>query len=142
MRIVFRAVPRVELPAIWPAAWDALRPAYERSGLLRLFAPGDVYSALTDARAQLWTAETEDRITTACLTQIETFPRAKVCRIVAIGGDGFGLWRSWFAEIAAWAKSEGCRQVNGVGRDGWQRIMTDAGLARVGAVYSMELEHV
>ena len=138
MILTFRAVPRLETPSIWPEAWEILQAAYRRPGLAGLFDSGDVLSRLTDARAQLWVAETENRMTTACITQIEQYPRGKICRIVAIAGDGHGLWRDWFTEIARWARNEGCQFVRGEGRSGWERIMADAGLKRLGSVYSME----
>jgi hypothetical protein len=134
-----RGVQRLEVPSVWPEAYEVLAPALARAGLTGLFEPDDILSRLTDCRWQLWVFEVDHEVRTACLTTIEIYPRAKVLRILAIAGEGHGHWPDWFRDIEMWAKSEGCRFIRSEGRDGWAKIMESAGLKKIGAVYSKGL---
>jgi hypothetical protein len=76
----------------------------------------DVRADIESGRAQLWPG-----VNAAMVTNIETYPHAKVCRGWLSGGD--------LAEIVAtepkvrdWATRQGCGAVMIVGRRGWARV--------------------
>jgi hypothetical protein len=133
---VFRCVPRLEIPSIWPEALAVLTPAFNMPGLAERYLPDDILSRLTDARWQLWVFEVDDKVTTACITTVDVYPRMKAVRICAIAGTGFQLWEEWLRDIAEWAQEIGCRKLIGDGRMGWKRIVP---MEFLGASYSAEV---
>lgn len=138
MEVIFRAVPTLETASIWPEATVVLAPVLER--LANRFLPGDIQSRLADERMQLFVAECKGRVTTACLTQVLTFPRSRILDIVGIGGDGYGLWQAWFADLMNCARLMDCQFVSAsAGRDGWARVMKDSRLMKLGTMYQCEV---
>ncbi len=140
MNLIFRAVPTLETASIWPEAAALLAPVLER--LASRFLPSDIQSRLADERMQLFVAECDGRVTTACLTQVLMFPRCRTLDIVGIGGDGYGLWSAWFQDLINCAKLMDCQFISAsAGRDGWSRVMAGSELKKSGTMYQMEIGH-
>jgi hypothetical protein len=136
---IFRGVPRLEVPSIWPEALAVLVPALAQSGLRGRFTPDDFLSRLTDERMQLWVFEIGGDVAAACITEVFDYPRAKALRIIAVAGEGYQLWPHWFSDVRRWAKAIGCRFMESSGRDGWARVMKDSGLEKIGVMYAAEI---
>jgi len=137
MEIIFRAVPRLELPEVWASASTVLVPAI---ALWRgRHDEASIFSRLCTADMQLWIAEAGDRITTAAVTEIHDWPRLKECVVTLAAGEGFDLWSDWMEEIKSWAAGLGCSLVTVRGRKGWERILAPAGFRHDGIVLTVEL---
>lgn len=75
----------------------------------------DVVAGLVSGEMQLWATDTA-----AVVTEIQTYPRLKVCHFFLAGGDMARL-AHFQRVIAEWAKSQGCARITLAGRRGWER---------------------
>lgn len=63
----------------------------------------------------------------AVVTEILNYPRKKVLNYFLIGGDLDELIKEIEPPVSAWAKTEGCSLVVGIGRKGFERAFRDSG---------------
>lgn len=135
MEVIFRAVPYLETASIWPECAEVLKPALARAA--RFYNAGDIQSRLANARMQLWVAEVDGRVRTACVTEIQDYPRCRALGIVFAAGEGFGLWKEWLQDLLICGREMGCSVlVSHAARDGWERA---AGLRKFGTAFIMEI---
>lgn len=83
----------------------------------------DVFEAIVSRDMQLWTWVTADGIQAACVTQIITTPRKKICSMPLIGGSHMRDFLKVEESIVEWAREQGCVQLEGYCRDGWMRVL-------------------
>lgn len=118
-------VPREHLAALWPQVLPHVAAALERDAFGR-FLPHDVLAALAKGHAKLWISwDEEARVAEAAMvTEILAFPRCRECHVMLIGGRNMDRWlEPFFATLEAYARAQGCAQVSGMGRRGWERVM-------------------
>lgn len=137
MTILLRAVPTLEIPKVWEKASAVLVPALERWA--GRHDEASLFAALCTDDFQLWIAEEDGEIRTACLTQIVTWPLSKECHVFGVAGDGYDLWGEWIEVIKAWAISIGCQRVTCRGRKGWERVLGPAGFRHDGICLTVEI---
>ena len=78
--------------------------------------------ALVDGgEAQFWAFQRS-----ACVTEINIYPRAKHLNFWLTGGDLNDLL-SHLPEVEAWGRALGCTRATGTGRPGWDRVMSRHG---------------
>ena len=86
----------------------------------------DVEAAIARGAYQFWPGERS-----ACVTEIQTYPRKKVLCVVHGGGALDELIDAMEPALCAFARAAGCDLIAGIGRKGWQRVTETRGY-RVG----------
>ncbi|WP_374634058.1 hypothetical protein [Ferrovibrio sp.] len=92
----------------------------------------DIATGITEGRELAWAVL--DEAGSACalvLGGIVQFPRMKLLRIHSCVGVGRKAWLPLLAEIEAFAKAQGCEQVEVICRKGWARELPDYRLTHV-----------
>ena len=79
---------------------------------------------LLSGNAQLFVCGNYELIT---VTEIVIYPRSKVLNIFMVAGKNIDKWLIYLPAIEAWAKSEGCNEIEESGRHGWIRKLTKCG---------------
>jgi hypothetical protein len=111
-----------EIDYVWPTVEPILQRALDRSR--GEYLSEDIYGYIKRREMQLWVAVNDGEIKAVCLTEIVSFPRLKVCRLVIAAGEGMRHWVKLGSEtLKAWAKAQGCQEIRGGGRVGWARAL-------------------
>ena len=108
-------VPYWDVVQVWPRVSGCVQKALARQREWRL---PDILEQLTSQRMQLWVVPW----TLAVVTQIQTYPGARICMLVLCGGEGLQENKALLGEIEQWARSLGCDEMRIQGRAGWQRL--------------------
>lgn len=125
------------------AMWPYLRPWFEliektskgrerAEGLIRQVETGDV-------QCWIWWPSPEE-IKAVCITEILLHPGVKVCRIRACVGRDRSEWLADAVPvIKAWAKEQGCDEVEPFARVGWERDLKALGFRKQHIVMSCRI---
>jgi len=110
-----------------PYIWDQIESHLERAvphseGELE---PDDFMSALADGEMQLWVALQEDIIVASMITQIASYPRKRVLKIITIAGEDMHKWIDNLYMVEDWALEHGCTSLECWGRKGWLKVLKD-----------------
>jgi hypothetical protein len=112
-----------DIDVIWPHVEDHIaRSAARAEGELTT---DDFFAFLVDGQMHLWVAIEDKNIIAAMVTQVIVYPRKKVLRIVAIGGEGMERWKQFFPMLEDFAMSLDCTSLEAWGRKGWTKILKD-----------------
>ena len=107
--------------AFWDE-WHRLRhhilAALEHAG--ETHSEHDVLDLLRRNQAQFWPADNS-----AMVTEIVGYPNGSHCRIWLAGGNYDELRELERDRLIPWARSQGCRRIELVGRKGWARRLED-----------------
>lgn len=103
---------------MWPRVEKALQKAIETQ---REWPTKDLFDQLRGQRMQLWVVPWD----VVVVTQIQTYPGARICMIVLCGGENLETHMQDLGAIETWAKSLGCDEMRLQGRKGWNRIYPD-----------------
>ena len=96
------------------AHWDMLEQIVEHdSGRLTA---ADLVAEVATGRRQVWLAPKA-----ICITEIIDYPRCRSCRIAVAGIGAQAVVRTAATFLERWARSQGCRKLEFVGRLGWLR---------------------
>ena len=116
-------VPSDQVPYIWEKVEEhLLRMAPHSEGELE---PDDFFESLTDGDMQLWVAIENKDIVASMVTQIVPYPRKRILRIIAIGGDEMDKWIHQLPMVEDWALTMGCTALECWGRKGWLKVLKD-----------------
>lgn len=110
--------------------WGVVSPMLEKAmdKWLPVWEINDVKEDLITGKRILWITidNEEEKVYGALVTEIMLYPREKILNIVLIGGDEMKKWRECFLEkITAFARSEECYALQGIGRKGWEKVLPD-----------------
>jgi len=108
-------VPYWDVASVWPRVSGCMQKALARQSEWRL---PDILEQLTNQRMQLWVVPWK----IAVVTQVQTYPGARICMLILCGGEGLEENKYLLAEIEKWACSLGCDEMRLMGRRGWRRI--------------------
>ena len=108
-------VPYWDVANVWPRVSGCVQKALARQNEWRLT---DMLEQITSQRMQLWVVPWK----IAVVTQVLTYPGARICMVVLCGGEGLVEHKDAFDEIERWAGSIGCDEMRLQGRKGWQRV--------------------
>ncbi len=108
-------VPYWDVAQVWPRVAGCVQKALDRQSEWRL---ADIHEQLMNQRMQLWVVPW----TLAVVTQIQTYPGARICMLVLCGGEGLDENKALLREIEQWARSLGCDEMRIQGRAGWRRV--------------------
>ncbi|MDE1828264.1 MAG: hypothetical protein KGH65_03840 [Candidatus Micrarchaeota archaeon] len=98
--------------------WDFCAPLLKKAVDLQTgWDLPSIKNEIMAGRMHLWATDNA-----AFVTQLQTFPLARVCVIFLCGGIGVDEWANEVtATLANYAKAHGCSSMVIVGRDGWEK---------------------
>lgn len=109
--------------AWWSRVTPLLAKAVDRTPKASLTS---VLEDLLAEQMHLWLIFEERHLLAAFVTEIREYPTGhKIVRVLLLGGEGHERWSHLLAEVEAFARAEGCRGVELVGRPGWARVFPD-----------------
>ena len=112
-----------EIETFWPQVKDQLARCTPHSeGELE---PEDFKAFLTEGEMQLWLAIDDGELLASMVTQVVTYPRKRILRIIAIGGGEMERWIHFLSGLENWAMEQGCTALECWGRKGWLRVLED-----------------
>lgn len=117
---MLHGVPAGQLEAHWHVVLPHIERALESGA--GDYKPADVFREIKARDAQLWVWAEKDRVKAACVTKVIQYPQKKVCLIMLGAGDGLKQWRD-DGTIEAWARGNGCTELEIYGRRGWGRAL-------------------
>jgi hypothetical protein len=124
MRLVL--APGRNAAAWWPAVRKRVAACCARSS--GKYEPADVLRLVLAGRMQLWTAvDDAAAVRAVAITEIVSYPRRRVCRLLACTGTGIDDWWPLIAGLEAWARDAGCTALEPLARPGWERRLKSAG---------------
>jgi hypothetical protein len=126
------------VPHYWPKVehWVAAALACNSIG----WEPSDIRIALLRKSMQLWLALDGDEPVGSAVTCVEDGPRARICQIMLIGGEGLDNWLIFEEDVCKWARSIGAAALEGPGRRGWERKVKSRGWRPVWTIYRKLLQ--
>jgi len=123
-------------PDVIGQAWPLIAPLLETAVAQSegIFTLEGVARDVAEHRKQLWVVlddENQNRAMAAGVTSLVTYEGGvKTAFIELLGGENMKQWFSLKPEIEAWAKSEGCAELNMWARKGWAKHLPDYRIAR------------
>ena len=72
------------------------------------------------------------------VTRIVNYPRHRVFEIFLCSGEGLKAWAHYEELLCCWGRSQGCKQIEMIGRPGWERVKAD-GWEKTGIRLTKEL---
>lgn len=131
-------VPKEHVHAVWSAAAPMLDRALATvPGTMTL---DDLLLGLQTDEYMLWVVFIDKTLVAAFTTRIVEYPRRRALSIDWVGGSRMREWFSPVMEvIRRHARYNGCRHVEGYGRDAWFRWVSREGFVRGPVVFRMEL---
>ena len=112
-----------DVEVVWPHVENHIeRSAARAEGELT---PADYLAFLINGQMHLWVAIEDKNVIAAMVTQVIVYPRKRVLRIIAIGGEGMERWKQFFPMLENFAASLNCTSLEAWGRKGWKKILKD-----------------
>lgn len=87
------------------------------------FLAEDIYQFLKDKSMQLWVTYTSHGLLSFCISQIIVTPRKKILSLPFVGGIDLFRWLHCFEELARFGRENGCAEVEGYARPGWEKVL-------------------
>lgn len=117
------------VPSVWPVVLPMVEKAIEYAhGELEA---DDVLNALLNRDMQLWVVLDGRVVRAVTITEISSFPRLKVCRVLMVAGDEMDKWVDLVDVIEKWAMSQGCKRLESYNRPGITRKMAKLGMKKI-----------
>lgn len=88
------------------------------------YSASDIRTALICREMQLWVYAGE-KIEAVAVTQLQVFPKKRVCFFVIVAGRHARNWLSEEKLILNWAKAHGCNSIEAFARPGWTKLVKD-----------------
>ena len=117
-------VPLAAVPTAWAhvSAWVAAALCRGNAD----HAAPDVREHLDRGTMQLWLIWDGPRPVGCVVTELIESARRRACNLVIVAGERFPEWAHVEADIARWARSQGCGRLTLTGRKGWVRRLAGA----------------
>lgn len=113
-------VHKEEAAKVWPLVEPYLVSALKR--WLPVYFSCDLLDMVKKDELQLWiiTNNDEKKLYGAGLTQIQSYPRARIMNIFMLGGRDLKKWKESFCDaMETFARSQKCDFIQATGRRGW-----------------------
>lgn len=110
-----------EIDTVWAICSGLLQKVIDRDQ--KDFLVDDIHELLKSRDMQLWVWRARNKITACLVTKIVNYPRRRVCQMPYIAGADMKDWLACEPIITAWAKENGCSQLEGFARKGWLRVL-------------------
>lgn len=119
---------------VWPSVSEWVQEAADHHGR---FTAEDILAFVQNQEMQAWVVEVDGQLTGVCVTEVISYPRRRVVRLVIVAGRDFDRWSQLLDEIQEWARQLGCQSLEFFGRRGWER--RDKRWKKLGAWYEVGL---
>lgn len=119
-------VPKHQVSKVWILVEPLLKSAIMK--WLPVWDTADLYDEIQNDTKQLWIAydAQKERLYGAVITEIITYPRAKIANVMLLGGNNIKEWKDEMGSaIESFARTEGCYALQASGRKGWQNLFPD-----------------
>ena len=137
--LVLTAVPTAVVDVIWNDVARVLRRSVLTAG--GRFELNDVREGIKSGFYGLWVVMEEDRVVAALTTRVVVYPQCKSLAMDWIGGSRMREWLPQAQKVMTkFAKENGCTQLEGYGRKGWDRWLRAYGWEPHYIAYKMEIE--
>ena len=99
-----------------------------------------LYEDLRKSYQQLWLVKDEGKTVAALVTIVENHPKAKVFRIMLIGGRNMRQWlHDALCVMKDAAKKLDCDTIEADGRLGWTKYAPECGFKEIARTYELEI---
>lgn len=113
-----------------------LRPYLERGCASGVADPGEMLDLCLGGEALAWVI-LDGGLKGVAVTEVNTWPKGRVLRILCVAGDGMDAWLGAFTRtMRDHARANDCMKIVAEGRKGWGRVL---GLKPARHVYEMEV---
>ena len=85
----------------------------------------DLVEHLDNDDLRLWVAMKDDKVIAAMITEIITYPRKKILRIITLAGKDMDLWYDFLPSVEGYALSQQCSALEAWTRKGMTRKLKD-----------------
>lgn len=137
-QLTVTAVPPAVVDVVWPDVAPMLEKAIATAD--GRYSLESVYNEFVSGALALWVVLDDARPIAALTTRVVDFPCKRVLSVDWIAGSRMAEWLPQTNAIFRdYAKSYGCRQIEGRGRKGWLRELTKHGWELDYMAYRMEL---
>ncbi len=125
-------------------AWETLLPLLERGRAAweEYLTLEDVRKELVEGRLQFWSMNytNEKEPFLGFITSIETYTQKCALRIIWLGGERFvEASKVMFDAVEAWARTLSCKNIEIIGRGGFERLLKPLGYKRTHVILIKEL---
>lgn len=116
-------VPPDKILAVMPDIQPMLQPAIDLSeGRWDVWA---VIAHLLQGHMVLWISVRDGKPEAAMVTRIIDYPKMRVLSLPYLGGRARQNWLRFEPQIIAYAKANGCQELEGYARPGFRRVLKD-----------------
>ena len=137
--LVLPAVPTAVVDVIWNDVSRVLHRSVLTAG--GRFDLNDVRKGIKSGFYDLWVVMEEDRVVAALTTRVVAYPQCKSLALDWIGGSRMREWLPQAQKVMTkFAKENGCTQLEGYGRKGWDRWLRAYGWEPHYIAYKMEIK--
>ena len=85
----------------------------------------DLIEHLDNDDLRLWVAMKNDKVIAAMITEIITYPRKKILRVITLAGKDMDLWYDFLPSVEGYALSKQCSALEAWTRKGMTRKLKD-----------------
>ena len=107
--------------------WKFVLPHLERAARYSdgQMEAGDFLPFLINGDMQLWVAVEDHECLAAMVTQIITYPRKRILRVIGMGGREMKRWYPYLGMLERFALENGCTELEGWTKRGLLRLLKD-----------------
>ena len=131
-------IPFDHVDAVWGRVREMLEPAVAVTN--GRYTTYDVYNALQCQAMTLWIAFDQNGIHGCQVTQVTEYPSKRVLVSVFTAGKMLRAWREPMMDmLLRWAKEHSCEAIEGLGREGWVKLMEPYGCKKMLVMFEKEV---
>jgi hypothetical protein len=137
-QIQLSSVPAAAVGVVWPDVEPMLRRAIQSSG--GYYNTAVILDGIFKGHLGLWVVLDDATPIAALTTRIDKMPNATVLVMDWIGGTRMREWLPLAQKtFEQYGRDNGCTELHGFGRKGWDRVLRKHGWKPNHTVYKMEL---
>lgn len=132
----------IGIPAdLLPDSWPEIEPfinalAANGSGRYKTL---DYVRAIAERDMQLWAALDDGNVLAIMLSEMRTYPNAKVARLIGVNGGDMAEWVGHMPQVERWAKIQGASVLEACAPVGWERVLKPYGFKKTHVVLEKPL---
>lgn len=126
-----------EFELVWNEVVPFLEKALEYAD--NRFLLEDIYRFLKEKMMQLWVTYNNKGLQSFCISQIIITPRKKILSLPFVGGDDLFRWLHYYEELARFGRENGCVEVEGYARPGWEKVLKKYGFKKIYSIITASL---
>lgn len=131
MPIAVVPVPASRVAEFWPTISKLIQPAIDRSG--GRCTAGQILDLAQGDKATVWLMVDREtkKIEAAAVSEMRSYPTTPRLHVMLVGGTRMNEWLSDIvAQLKAFGKHNGAKQIEVYGRTGWERELKKVGFVK------------